>query len=131
MPDPHMEHLKCFQDPPTDPSWLDVWNWQKWGFLGTMPLECDFSTLPDMEDQDACDLPKAEVISDLPIRRRYFRNISAKALSQMSKAAPSIEGIHLERWCYGRRKDDKNWDMHSALLGHQLPRSLEQFSFYE
>lgn len=115
LPDPHLEHLKRFEDPPTDPSWLDVWNWQKWRFLGTTPLEFDFGRLLDREDQDAPHLPKAEVITRLLIRRRYFRNISAKALSQIFNATPCVEAIHLERWCYGRRRDDRKWDMRMVL----------------
>ncbi|KAH6976488.1 hypothetical protein BKA56DRAFT_633683 [Ilyonectria sp. MPI-CAGE-AT-0026] len=131
LPDPHLEHLKHFENPPTDPSWLDFWNFQKWRFLGTTPLEFGYGRLLDREDQDAPHIPKAEVITRLLIRRRYFRNISAKALSQIFNATPCIEAIHLERWCYGRRRHDRKWDMHSALTGHELPHSLKQFSFYE
>ncbi|KAH7110278.1 hypothetical protein EDB81DRAFT_832203 [Dactylonectria macrodidyma] len=130
-PDPHLEHLKRFEDVPTDISWLDVWNWQKWRFLGTTPLDFDFGRHLSGEDQSARNLPKVQAIACLLIRRRYFRNISAKALSQIFKAAPCLEVIHLERWCYGRRRDDKKWDIDSALLGHELPPSLKQFSFYE
>ncbi|KAK7416613.1 hypothetical protein QQX98_005084 [Neonectria punicea] len=131
LPDPHIELLTRFQDPPTDPSYLDVWNWRKRRLLGSTPLEFDFDRLLESEEQDKDPLPKADVIVRLLLRRRYFRNISANALSQIFNAAPRIEVIHFERWCFGRRRYDEDWDMHSALLGHELPPTLKQFSFYE
>ncbi|KAJ3536683.1 hypothetical protein NM208_g553 [Fusarium decemcellulare] len=133
LPDLHLVQLKCFQDPPSDISALDIWNWRNWSLLGHDSLAFDDGKLLDDSDQDARHfiLPEAEVITHLLIRRRYFRNISAKSLSRILKAAPCLETIHLERWCYGRRHQDTVWDMNSAFIGHELPPSLKQFSFYE
>ncbi|KAF4463154.1 hypothetical protein FALBO_10032 [Fusarium albosuccineum] len=133
LPDLHLEQLKWFQRPPSDIAALDIWNWRNWSLLGHGPLEFDDSKLVDDGDQVPHHfiLPEAEAITHLLMRRRYFRNISAKAWSQIFKAAPCLEAIHIERWCYGRRQNDREWDNDSAFLGHELPSSLKQFSFYE
>ncbi|KAF7560943.1 hypothetical protein G7046_g3191 [Stylonectria norvegica] len=134
---PHMEYLQGFQDPPLHPLVLDAWIWLKRWLLGTKPLEFDINELSDTEhlsdteQQDACLLPEVEVINCLLIRRQYFQNISPFTLSELIKSASGLEVFHLERWCYGRRRDDDYWDMDSAVLGHNLPLSLKRFTFYE
>ncbi|KAF5018327.1 hypothetical protein F66182_9688 [Fusarium sp. NRRL 66182] len=121
-PDPHMEHLSRFKDPPTDDHrLLDDWNWQKKRFLGHDPLDFEYGQRLD----------EVKVIAQLVIRRRYFRNISANALSMLFQACTCIETVHLERWCWGRRKLDREWDRDSSTLLLRLSPSLKRFSLYD
>ncbi|KAI8689633.1 hypothetical protein NCS56_00227000 [Fusarium sp. Ph1] len=49
----------------------------------------------------------------------------------MFNAAPCLEVIHLERWCYNRTESDREWDNGSSLIGLHMPSSLKRFSFYD
>lgn len=107
---PHTDHASRFENPPTDPLFLDEWKRQKRSYLGSRALEFEFGQHHS--------LLSAPVITRLLVRRRYFRNISAKAFCDMIRAAPSLEVIHLERWCYNRTRSDKEWDKGQF---HQFP----------
>lgn len=100
LSNPHTDHASRFENPPTDPLFLDEWKWQKRSYLGSRALEFG----------ENHSLPRAPVITRLLVRRRYLRNISPKAFSDMFNAAPCLEVIHLERWCYNRIESDKEWD---------------------
>lgn len=99
---PHIDHASRFENPPTEPDLLDLWKVQKWAYLGSQALEFEFG--------ENHSLPSAPVITRLLVCRRYFRNISPEAFSDIFRASPCLEVIHLERWCYNRRVSDKEWD---------------------
>lgn len=116
LPDTQITQLRNFQNIPSDPSELEEWNCQKQRLLGTAPLEFNFDGLAlEREARYPRRLARARVISEIIIRRRYFRNISPKALSLMFQASPYLEAIHLERWCYGQKDIDARWDTGMVL----------------
>ncbi|EEU40677.1 uncharacterized protein NECHADRAFT_76074 [Fusarium vanettenii 77-13-4] len=120
---PRIDHASRFEDPPWDPGFMDLWKWQKRSYLGSRALQFQFG--------EHHSLPSAPVITRLLVRRQYFRNISPKAFADIFNAAPCLEVIHLERWCYNWMLSDKEWDRGSSLIGLHLPSSLKQFSFYD
>ncbi|UPK97039.1 hypothetical protein LCI18_007974 [Fusarium solani-melongenae] len=107
----HFDHASRFENSPTDPLFLHEWKRQKRSYLGSRALEF----------RENHSLPSAPVITRLLVRRRYFRNISAKAFSDMFRAAPCLEVIHLERCFY---------DEISTMYHHQgrmrIPRSNQR-----
>lgn len=98
----HIDHASRFENFPWDLGSLHEWERQKRSYLGSRSLESQFD-----EHQS---LPSAPVITRLLVRRRYFRNISPKAFSDIFKAAPCLEVFHLERWCYNQTESDRKWD---------------------
>jgi hypothetical protein len=76
-------------------------------FMGSDAASFDRTSFPP---QGATSLPNVDAIAELVIRREYHPNISPMTLYEIISSAPCIESIHLERWCYGNRVQDGNWD---------------------
>ncbi|KAJ4139764.1 hypothetical protein NW768_001108 [Fusarium equiseti] len=76
-------------------------------------------------------LAKVACVSKLLIRRRYIPNISPLSLLTIIESLPSLETIHVERWCDGDHLYDD--ELHSVLdlTTLALPESLKEFTYYE
>ncbi|EKJ70358.1 hypothetical protein FPSE_09575 [Fusarium pseudograminearum CS3096] len=99
-----------------------AWHNKASSLLGRM----DLGFQPSME----CYIPSVKCISKLLIRRRYFPNISSLTLARIMLALPSLESVHIERWCYGDLLLDTLYDMKFRAF-FRVPRSCKNISFYE
>ncbi|KAF5698726.1 hypothetical protein FMUND_15033 [Fusarium mundagurra] len=82
-------------------------------------------------EQGATSLPDVDAIAELVIRREYFPNISPITLYEIISSAPCIESIHIERWCYGNREQDRHWDRAFQQSGLLVPDSTKRLAFFE
>jgi len=55
-------------------------------------------------------LARVTCVSKLLIRRRYMPIISPQSLSTIIQSLPALESIQLERWYFGHRPYDEEWD---------------------
>lgn len=98
--------------------------------------------------QYASRLPKARCVTDLLIRRQYFRDIETSSLSYLLRSLPSLQGFRRENWRRfraERRNDAASYgfpvDLESLdalkkrpfplLLTSRLPRGLTHLQLFE
>ncbi|PNP79380.1 hypothetical protein FNYG_07215 [Fusarium nygamai] len=113
------QHYPLDRSRTRDPRFAEVVDfWAIFGpyFMGTDSASFDRTSFPP---QGATSLPNVDAIAELVIRREYHPNISPITLYEIISSAPCIESIHLERWCYGLRVQDANWDREFHTPYHQ------------
>lgn len=95
-------------------------------------------------------LPKASCVTDLLIRRQYFRDIETSSLSYLFRSLPSLQGIRRETWrrlgeeerrkdaaCYNpplglvSRKHLRERGALPFLLTTRLPKSLTHLQLFQ
>jgi hypothetical protein len=94
------------------------------------PLKFDFRDL-GMSDWVASEVPRASLpkspcVTELLIRRQYFRDIETSSLSWLLKSLPSLQRLRRENWRLlhpeDRRKDGTFYDLTLGLIHPGLHR---------
>ncbi|KAF5564976.1 hypothetical protein FNAPI_1860 [Fusarium napiforme] len=125
------QHYPLDRSRTRDPRFAEVVDfWAIFGpyFMGTNSASFDRTSFPL---QGATSLPSVDAIAELVIRREYHPNISPMTLYEIISSAPCIESIHLERWCYGLRVQDGNWDRAFQRTGLLVPDSAKRLTYFE
>ncbi|KAF5621982.1 hypothetical protein F52700_10857 [Fusarium sp. NRRL 52700] len=104
--------------------WVDLSQY----FSGRQPARFDRTSL---QHHGATSLPNVNAISELVIRREYFSSICPITLYEIISSAPSIESIHLERWCCGNSEQNRNWSLAFQQSGLLVPHSTKRLTYFE
>ncbi|KAF5590046.1 hypothetical protein FPANT_6138 [Fusarium pseudoanthophilum] len=107
---------------------VDFWDMLGSFIMGTQSASFDRTSFPA---PGATSLPNVDAIAELVIRREYHPNISPMTLYEIISSAPCIESIHIERWCYGLRVQDGDWDRAFQRTGLLVPDSAKRLTYFE
>ncbi|KAF7559678.1 hypothetical protein G7046_g4472 [Stylonectria norvegica] len=126
--------LGTFSNPPTGVDNWNAWTSFKNQELGRRGLGLDEQSLMN-ENSVVVPLPRANVVAKLLIRLEFLLNFQPAALGEIIQSLPCLQDIQLERWRFGNKRSNDNWDFQRYAMMAKISlatlTTLKKLSIFE